>query len=340
MWYRRQEALKRFAFFYNSISLAGAFGGLLAYAIGHMEGLRGYSGWRWIFIVEGAVTASLAIPFFFLLPDFPEDAKWVTPEERGYIRKRLAIDQGYSGLQRPMALKDVVDMFSDWKVWIAGLLYFGCAMPGYAYSFFAPTIIKHFGYGAVTTQLYSVAPWAGAWVFGMMTAFVSDRVRHRFGFIIMGMCVSIAGIATLLSTSYHRVHLQYGMMFMFIMGIYAALPVIVCWFNMNLGGHHRRAIGGAWQIGIGQVGGIVSVYTFLSKDAPNYTPGYSICLAFDVFTIFMAVAYFWGCRRENKKRDQIMRSQSGEGVVSLHVVGDKREKEDLGDRALDYRYMI
>lgn len=340
MWYRRNEALKRFSFFYNSISLAGAFGGLAAYGIGHMEGLRGYGGWRWIFIVEGAVTAFLGFIFFFLLPDFPEDAKWVSPSERTIIQKRLAADQGSSALQRPMSLKDVKDMFSDWKVWIAGFLYFGCATPGYAYAFFSPTIIKQFGYSAVTTQLYSIAPWAGAWVFGMMTAFVSDRVRHRFGFILMGMCISIIGTAVLLGTGLHNVHLRYGMLFMFIMGIYAALPVIVCWFNMNLGGHHRRAIGGAWQIGIGQAGGIVAVYTFLQKDAPKYVPGYSVCLAFDVFTMLMAVAYFFGCWSENKKRDKIMRSQNGEGVHSAHMIGDRQEKEDLGDRALDYRYMI
>ena len=54
MWYKREEAQKRFAFFYGSIQLAGAFGGLLASAIGLMDGERGYSGWRWIFIIEGA----------------------------------------------------------------------------------------------------------------------------------------------------------------------------------------------------------------------------------------------------------------------------------------------
>ena len=340
MWYRRHEALKRFAFFYNSISLAGAFGGLAAYGIGHMEGLRGYAGWRWIFIIEGAVTAFLAIFFFFLLPDFPENSKWTTPEQRAYICKRLAADQGNNAVDRPIRLQDVKDMFSDWKVWIAGLLYLGCATPGYAYAFFSPTIIKNYGYSAITTQLYGVAPWAGAWVLGMSAAWISDWMRHRFAFIVVGMCISIAGTATLLSTSHHQVHIQYGMLFLFIMGIYMALPIAVCWFNMNLGGHHRRAIGGAWQIGIGQAGGIVAVYTFLAKDAPEYRPGYSICMAFDAFTIVMAVAYFWGVWRENKRRDRIMRSQNGEGVTGPQSSQDEREKAELGDRALEYRYMI
>ena len=51
MWYKRSEAQKRYSFFFGSTSLAGAFGGLLASAIGKMSGTRGYLGWRWIFIL-------------------------------------------------------------------------------------------------------------------------------------------------------------------------------------------------------------------------------------------------------------------------------------------------
>ena len=61
MWYRRQEAQKRFSFFFSSTSLAGAFGGLIATGISRMEGIRGYSAWRWIFIREGILTCVVAV---------------------------------------------------------------------------------------------------------------------------------------------------------------------------------------------------------------------------------------------------------------------------------------
>ena len=51
MWYKRDEAQKRYTFFFNSTSLAGAFGGLLASGIGKMDYMHGYRGWRWIFIL-------------------------------------------------------------------------------------------------------------------------------------------------------------------------------------------------------------------------------------------------------------------------------------------------
>jgi len=51
-WYKRAEAQKRFTFFYSGIQLSGAFSGLLASAIGHLGGKRGYLAWRWVFIVR------------------------------------------------------------------------------------------------------------------------------------------------------------------------------------------------------------------------------------------------------------------------------------------------
>lgn len=48
MWYRRHEAQKRYSFFFSSTTLAGAFAGLLGAAIGKMDGISGYSGWRWM----------------------------------------------------------------------------------------------------------------------------------------------------------------------------------------------------------------------------------------------------------------------------------------------------
>ena len=129
MWYRRAEAQKRYSFFFSSTTLAGAFGGLLAGAIGKMDGLRGYRGWRWIFILEGILTCVVGIFFWFLLPDFPEDARWLREDERAYIKARLEVDQGKSALERSITFKDVMNVFKDYKIIVGGFMYFGLIVP-------------------------------------------------------------------------------------------------------------------------------------------------------------------------------------------------------------------
>ena len=130
MWYKRKEAQKRYTFFFASTTLAGAFGGLLASAIGKMDGIRGYLGWRWVFILEGLLTCVVSFAIFFAIPDFPEDAKWLTEPEREYVRARLQEDQGKSALERPITFKDVVNCFKDYKIFLGGLMYFGLIVPG------------------------------------------------------------------------------------------------------------------------------------------------------------------------------------------------------------------
>jgi hypothetical protein len=185
MWYRRHEAQKRYSFFFSSTTLAGAFGGLLASAIGKMDGMRGYRGWRydtvrkrygnsinfslnrWIFILEGTLTCVVSFAFFFLIPTFPEQAKWLRPEERAYVSARLRADQGKSALERKITFKDVMNVFKDPKVLIGGFMYFGLIVPAYGYAYFSPAIIKSYGYSPIQTQLHSVPPWAAAFAFAM-----------------------------------------------------------------------------------------------------------------------------------------------------------------------------
>lgn len=115
MWYKRSEAQKRFSFFFSSTTLAGAFGGLLATGIGQMNGLRGYSGWRWIFILEGVLTCIVSFFWFFAIPDFPEDSKWLSDEERAYLKAKLLKDVGASARYKPLTARDVLGVFKDCK---------------------------------------------------------------------------------------------------------------------------------------------------------------------------------------------------------------------------------
>lgn len=137
MWYKRSEALKRYTYFFNSTTLAGAFGGLLASAIGKMNGMRGYLAWRWIFILEGTLACAVAVGAYFVITDFPEQAKWLTEDERAYVKARLAADQGESEAERKIAFSDILDVLKDFKIWIGSLMYFSFLVPAYVSLYFA-----------------------------------------------------------------------------------------------------------------------------------------------------------------------------------------------------------
>ncbi|QSZ29834.1 hypothetical protein DSL72_004352 [Monilinia vaccinii-corymbosi] len=329
MWYRRSEAQRRYSFFFGSTTLAGAFAGLLASAIGKMDGVRGYSGWRWIFILEGVLTCVVALAFFFLIPSFPEDATWLTPDERAYVKARLQADQGRSAAERKISFRDVVKVLTDLKVILGGFMYMGLIVPAYGYAFFAPTIISSYGLSPLQTQLHSVPPWACAFAFAMLIAIFSDSTRHRFAFTVGPICVAITGLAILLIV-HDNTNLEYAALFLVAMGAYSAMPVVVCWFNMNLGGHHRRGVGIAWQVGFGNIGGIFATYAFVAQDAPEYRKGYGISLGFLCLSAVSCLLYFLAALWDNRRREG---RPSDLGLSEL-------EKSELGDLNPDYRYLL
>lgn len=330
MWYRRTEAQRRYSFFFSSTSLAGAFGGLLASAIGKMDYVQGFRGWRWIFILEGLLTCVVAIVFFFLLPSFPEDAKWLKGDEQKYVIARLQVDQGKSAADRKITLRDVGRCFKDYKIWLGGFMYFGLIVPSYGYAFFAPSIISELGYSPIQTQLRSVPPWACSFALSMIIAYFSDRFAHRFLFTLIPICIALTGFGIVLNV-HDNTQLQYAALFLIAMGCYAAMPVIVCWYNMNLGGHHRRSVGSAWQVAFGNIGGIISTFSFLPSDAATYyKKGYSISIGFICLSAFCCALYFFLVNWENKRRD---------AAADTSTLTEE-EKVELGDNSPDYRYLL
>lgn len=98
-WYTRKELALRTALLYSGATLAGSFAGLIgAGIIGEMDGVLGLASWRWLFIIEGAITVALALGAVFVLPDFPRNTKWLSEEERAYSIWRLEEEAGQQDL--------------------------------------------------------------------------------------------------------------------------------------------------------------------------------------------------------------------------------------------------
>lgn len=82
-WYTKKEMNLRMSIFYSAAMIAGAFGNLIAAGIlNGMDGKRNISAWRWLYIIEGAITVLFGIIVCFLLPDFPETWRGLTPEQK------------------------------------------------------------------------------------------------------------------------------------------------------------------------------------------------------------------------------------------------------------------
>ncbi len=85
-----------------------------------MAGIGGYGGWRWIFIIEGLATFVVAVVSRPFIVDWPETAKFLTPEERLLLIRRLSEDVADARMDR-LDSKARRRAFGDWKIYVGYL---------------------------------------------------------------------------------------------------------------------------------------------------------------------------------------------------------------------------
>ncbi|KAK8052475.1 MFS general substrate transporter [Apiospora rasikravindrae] len=298
-WYKQQEAQARFTAYWCSTMAASAFGSLLASGIANMDGLRGLTGWRWVFILEGIATVLVAVAAFFTITDFPREAKWLTEDEREFVMNKT---ESKESVAHPVTFRDVLAFLAKPKHWLGALMYFSILIPAYSFIYFTPTIVQGLGYGTIQTQLQSVPPFAASFGFAVLLAIFSDRMRVRSPFIFFGLCLLIAGTAMCMQIhGVEHFSSEYAGLCLAAMGSLGVGGNIVCWYIMNLRGHVERAIGSGWMICFGNIGGIVATFAFQKKDSPLYHTGYSLVLAMGALCFASCAGYaliIWRERRE------------------------------------------
>lgn len=97
MVYKREEQARRVSYLFVCTALSGAFGGLLAYAILQMDGVAGYAGWKWVYIIEGVFSILVAVVVWFGLPNDPSNAYFLNAEEKKLMKVRAAQRAAYMG---------------------------------------------------------------------------------------------------------------------------------------------------------------------------------------------------------------------------------------------------
>ncbi|KAL4802454.1 major facilitator superfamily domain-containing protein [Aspergillus unguis] len=344
LWYPRHLAQYRQAFFFSAASIAGAFSGILAWAIAKMDGVGNYAGWRWIFILEGLLTVLVGIVAPFVMYDFPETAKFLTEQERRYVVYMLRAQNSTGGSgpdgqrhevveeQQKFRIKYVLDALTDWQIYVGLFMYWGITCPLYGISFFLPSIIQDLGYTSSTAQLLTVPIYITAAVVAVVSAWMSDRYKKRSPFVLFFMCLIAIGYIIVLASSDRGVPgVVYFGVFVAAVGLYPAFPGNVTWISVNLAGDYKRAAGMAMHIGLGNLAGAMASNFYRAQDAPRYVLGHALELGFVVVGIIAVLILRVSYTRINKKRDGIDVSELGM---------DAHELAKMGDRSPLFRYML
>jgi len=305
MWYKRTERQYRISLFFSCASLAGAFGGILAWGIAHMRNVGGYAGWRWIFILEGLLTIIIAVAAYWFISNYPDTVSWLSKEERSFIQARLRADID-STHDEQFRWADVLVACKDIKVWLYGLGFHTMSLPLYTLSLFLPTIIRDMGYTSAQSQLLTIPPYAVATLFTIFWAILSERYAKRALFIIITSTVAIIGYIILLANKDPKARpgVSYVGTFFAAIGIYPSVALVLCWPAINVSGQTKRATANAMQISIGNLGAVLGTQLYRPITAPRYVLGHSFALGYLCMNIVVVSTLWYVLNKENKAKEQ------------------------------------
>jgi MFS family permease len=138
-WFPSEYRTRIMAWFMVAIPVSTVIGAPLSALLLELDGWRGLAGWRWLFILEGLPVVALGIAILWLMPDRPDDAAWLTPEERSIVNTRVEAER------KPKEVKHLSLALKDGRVWTLGFIQFGFLVGSYGSLMFLPQILKAAG---------------------------------------------------------------------------------------------------------------------------------------------------------------------------------------------------
>ncbi|KAK2008583.1 MFS general substrate transporter [Colletotrichum eremochloae] len=325
--YKKSERGQRSSFIFAFSALSSAFGGLLAFGLTQIR-TANFSGWRWLFAVEGAITI-LAVPiFWFIFPTTPTEAWFLTEEEKKMMQIRYASDPSW-GYDEAFSWSECLKAFVDPK-WYAFFAYqFSINISLYGLTTFMPAIVRGLGYTSVHANLMTVPIFFTALVFFLLIAYASDRTGVRGPFLIVGLVCLIIGYSILISVENLKV--RFFACFVAALGIYPTTGLSIMWLQDNVSKHYKRATMVGFTLTLGNTAGVAVGQIFTSQSAPGYLPGIRIALGLACFGLVDVCCIMAAFKWVNKKRAATL--------LAAEQSGNPIEPDDsLGDYDPHFRY--
>ncbi|KAI0882301.1 putative pantothenate transporter [Annulohypoxylon maeteangense] len=328
-WYQYSEYATRGAVLASMSTIAGAFNGLIAYAIvKDLDGANGWRAWRWIFLIEGIAPIAFAFVVLFFLPSSPQALRWgFTEEEKKHIMQRSA--RAHNTTEQKVRLNQIWRIMLDVHFWLFMLVSCASAFCQGSLSNFLPDIIAGFGYSDVNAQLFTVIVYVCGCVGIIFFSRIADLTNAR-GIVLASSTIgAVIGYAILIWVTNRNVRFAATCIVAF--SIYPSTVLQLSWGAMSFVGYTRRGSMLAFFNIFPHLFAISGTQAY--QDPPYYSKGNAAALGMSILMLLSSIGLRWylGFMNNKKKANQF----SEEAAIM-------REKsiEEVGDHHPDFFYTL
>ncbi|KAH9898971.1 MFS general substrate transporter [Xylariomycetidae sp. FL2044] len=330
MWYRQDEQPMRLVTYYCMNGVAGMFGGLLGYAIGHIT--SGLQPWMYIFLIFGSISLTWGVVFLVCMPDLPTSARFLDERQRIVAVERVAMNR--QGVKNHHFKKyQAIQCLRDPKTWILFVMSIAAQIPNAAQSSFTSIILETFGFDVLETQ-YMQLPGNAVQILSLLASgwLSSHFPNMRCVVMLVGnlVCVGCGAALVGLPAGADGTENKWGRLVALWLCSFQSVgfSISLTMVSSNVAGYTKKQLTGAILFVGYCVGNIIGPQTFIETEAPLYTSAYiAILIGYSVKTLMVIIlyVYMWSV---NKKRDR-------EAAISGSQLTGEQEKEAIERGMLD-----
>jgi ACS family tartrate transporter-like MFS transporter len=190
-WYPAEYRGRVISTLYIAQPVANALASIVSGAILEMDGVLGFKGWQWVFILEALPAVVLGVVVWMVMTDRPAVAEWLAPEERQWLDRRLEEERQQIHSQGHLSL---LQGLCDRRVLALSAIYFFGVTANYGIVFFMPQIVKGMGLSNVMTGFVAAVPYIIGTIGLIAWGYSSDQHRERRWHLIVASIVAAVGL--------------------------------------------------------------------------------------------------------------------------------------------------
>ncbi|CEH12543.1 Permease of the major facilitator superfamily [Ceraceosorus bombacis] len=303
-FYTRTELATRISILYTGNVLATAFAGLIAAAVFEMDGLMGYAGWKWLFIIQGSITGVVALCAWPWLPATPSTTRWLNPEERELAASRMLrdkVDEGPEGT----ALDGLKQAVKDPRAWVFVLMQ-TLHLAANGFKNFFPSVVQTLGFGRTITLVLTCPPYLIAAAVSVAFSISSGRMNERTWHLTA--CKTIATIGFVTAAATLNTAGRYVAMIIFCSGTYVANSIILGWASTVCNQtKEKKAVVISMMVSASNASFIYTPFLFRDQDKPRYALAMGAMAGFSILCAATAWSMKFILIKQNRTLDATTR---------------------------------
>ncbi|KAJ9620287.1 hypothetical protein H2203_008052 [Taxawa tesnikishii (nom. ined.)] len=352
-FFKNAELPKRLSWFWTSYQATSIVGAFLAFGILHIRGDSGLKqGWRYLFAIEGSITALIGILTWFYLPASPTQTArdgrlkgWLRPKEGWFTEREETImvtrilrdDPGKATMHNRQGLSftlfwEAMTDFDLWPIYLLGLTW---TIPMTPESTYITLTCKALGFNTFQTNLLTIPAYALFIIQLLFWTWVSEKVNQR---LLIGLISQIWVLPLLVALEVLPPHFPGAnwakwAISTLIIGYPYAHAVIVALTSRNSGSVRTRTVGSSLYNMSVQTASVVASQIYRTGDKPYYYRGNKVLLGITAWNIVLfcaAKAYY---TVKNNQREKIWNDWTKEERIQYLAT-----TKDKGNKRLDFRF--